>query len=52
MANAAHPLLALLQTFVTQIGGYFAVVGLLFVVVWVWGVWRGRKEATLAGHSR
>lgn len=34
---SAHPLLALLQSFVTQIGGYFLVVGVLFLVVWVWG---------------
>ena len=32
-----NPILVFLQSFTTQIGGYLAVVGLLFAVFWVWG---------------
>jgi len=35
--NDANPILVFLQSFVTQIGGYLAVVGLLFAIFWVWG---------------
>ncbi|MBK7829774.1 sterol desaturase family protein [Nannocystis sp.] len=30
-------ILVILQSFVTQVGGYLAVVGLLFLIFWVWG---------------
>ena len=32
-----NPILVFLQSFLPQIGGYLAVVGLLFAVFWVWG---------------
>ena len=31
------PVLAVIRSFVTQIVGYFAIVGLLFLIFWVWG---------------
>lgn len=37
MDEPAAPVLVLLQSSITQIVGYFAVVGLVFLIVWVWG---------------
>lgn len=42
MIDQAHPLVMLVQGFVGQAAGYFAVVGLLFLVVWKWGEERFR----------
>jgi len=36
----AAPFVVLLRSTLIQIGGYFAVVGVLFLVVWVWGARR------------
>ena len=45
MLEQAHPLVMFVQGFVSQVAGYFAVVGLLFLVVWRWGEerFRGRR---------
>jgi sterol desaturase/sphingolipid hydroxylase (fatty acid hydroxylase superfamily) len=37
MLDQAHPLMMFLQAFATQTIGYFAVIALVFVVVWRWG---------------
>ena len=37
MSDTTPPVLALLQSLATQIGSYFTLVGLLFLLVWVWG---------------
>jgi sterol desaturase/sphingolipid hydroxylase (fatty acid hydroxylase superfamily) len=42
MLEQAHPLVMFLQAFATQTLGYFAVVGLVFLVVWRWGEERFR----------
>jgi Delta7-sterol 5-desaturase len=40
MIEQAHPLLMLVQGFLAQAVTYFAVVGLLFLALWKWGVGR------------
>jgi sterol desaturase/sphingolipid hydroxylase (fatty acid hydroxylase superfamily) len=42
MIEQAHPLVMFVQGFLGQAGAYFAVVGLLFLVVWRWGEERFR----------
>lgn len=42
MIQEAHPLVMLVQGFLGQAAAYFAIVGLLFLVVWKWGAERLR----------
>ena len=42
MIQEAHPLVMLVQGFLGQATAYFAIVGLLFLVVWKWGAERLR----------
>lgn len=42
MLDPAHPLVMFVQGFVAQASAYFAVVGLLFLVLWKWGEARFR----------
>ncbi len=51
MLEQAHPLVMFVQGFVAQAGAYFAVVGLLFLIVWKWGEERFRG-ARIQGKRR
>lgn len=51
MLEQAHPLVMFVQGFFAQAGAYFAVVGLLFLVVWRWGEERFRG-ARIQGKKR
>lgn len=42
MIEQAHPVVMFIQAFASQAAGYFAVVGLVFLVVWKWGEERFR----------